>query len=198
MRRRNISFFRHHRRRRRNPDAFGGMSSKDLLFQGGGAAANFLIARSGPAMLLPQYNTGLPGYGLNAAFGAAGAWAISKFDRRAGQGAWIGLVLALVSRFVAENFGSGSAGQTAGMSGDMDFTLGYYVSDGFPFAQGAGGPYNTFPGNAYLPGGTPITSAAAVRAGAAAASAALPAAAPAVARIDQAAGTGGTRWGNRW
>jgi hypothetical protein len=186
-----------HRRRRRNPDGFAGMSTTELLWGGAGVVGNFLIARSGPAMLLPQYNVGAVGYGLNALFGAAGAWGIGKLNRQAGVGAWFGLIAALASRFIAENFGSGQAAATSGMSGDLD----YYIGDPFPFAQGAGGPYQAFPGSPYLPGGAPVTSAAAVRAGAAAAAAALPAATAAAAAPGSSMAspaTGNWRGSRRW
>jgi len=109
----------------------------DLMWLGGGALANGVIARSIPQMLAPQYNVGLMGYGMNALVGGLGAWLAGRFNRRAGQGAWIGLIVALGQRIIAEKFGAGSAGASAGMSGDLDFDLGYYVSDPFPFAQDA-------------------------------------------------------------
>lgn len=140
------------RRRRRANMSFGGFSTTDLMYLGGGALANGVFARAIPQMFAPQYNTGFAGYGLNIAAGGIGAWLLSKVNRRAGQGAWIGLIVAVGQRFIADRFGAGSAGATAGMSGDLDFDLGYYLSDPFPFAQGAAaGPYAAFPGNPYSP-----------------------------------------------
>lgn len=139
-------------RRRHNAMRFGGFSTNDLLWMGGGAIANGALARAIPQMFLPTLNTGFVGYGLNAIAGSLGAWLISKLNRRAGQGAWIGMVVAVGQRIISEKFGAGSAAATGGMSGDLDFDLGYYLNDPFPFAQGAsGGPYASFPGTPYSP-----------------------------------------------
>lgn len=130
--------------------SFGGFSTNDLLWMGGGAIANGALARAIPQMFLPSYNTGFMGYGLNLLAGSMGAWLLSKFNRRAGQGAWIGMIVAVGQRIISEKFGAGSAAATAGMSGDLDFDLGYYLADPFPFAQGAsGGPFASFPGTPY-------------------------------------------------
>lgn len=173
MNRRNPHRIRRYHRRR-NP-SFGGMSTTDLLYMGGGALVNGVACRALPQALLPQYNAGIAGYGLNGAFGAAGAWLIGKFNRRAGQGAWIGLIVALGQRIIADKFGSGSAGATGGMSGDLDFSLGYYDEGPFPMPQGASaGPYGKFPGTPWTGNASfPTTAASAVRAGQAAAAAAL-------------------------
>lgn len=192
----------HHYRRRRNADFAGGLSMTELAWMGGGALVNGILCRAIPQMVpfLSQYNQGIAGYGLNLAVGAAGAWGIGKFNRRAGQGAWIGLVVAVGQRIIADNFGGGSAGASGGMSGDLDFDLGYYLEDRFPYPQGAGGPYARFPGTPLV--GTPAfppTSASAVRQGQAAAAAALPAAAAAPAV--QAANTQAAqmdRWSGNW
>jgi len=151
-RRHNPGRFVNVRHRRRANLSFAGFNTTDLLYLGGGALANGVLARAVPQMLLPQYNTGFAGYGLNAVAGGIGAWLISKFNKRAGQGAWIGLIVALGQRVIADKFGAGTAGATGGMSGDLDFDLGYYLSDPFPYAQGASaGPYAAFPGNPYAP-----------------------------------------------
>jgi hypothetical protein len=141
---------RHHRRRNAIRLGFGGFSSRDLLWAGGGALVNGIITRAVPQTFAPQYNFGWTGYALNALAGGAGAWAIGQFNRRAGQGAWIGMIVALGQRIIAEKFGGGSAGATGGMSGDLDFDLGYYMADPFPYAQGASaGPYAAYPGTPY-------------------------------------------------
>jgi hypothetical protein len=138
--------------RRHNAMRFGGFSTNDLIWMGGGAIANGFLARTIPQMLLPTMNTGFLGYGLNILAGSLGAWAISQFNRRAGQGAWIGMVVAVGQRIISERFGAGTAAATGGMQGDLDFDLGYYLSDPFPFAQGASaGPYASFPGVPYSP-----------------------------------------------
>lgn len=192
-------------RRYRNPglsNFVGGMSGTDLLYMGGGALVNGILARAIPQMvpMLSSSNHGIMGYGMNVVAGAAGAWGIGKFNRRAGQGAWIGMIVAVGQRIIADNFGSGGAAATGGMSGDMDFDLGYYTSDRFPYPQGTGGPYDAFPGSPYLAAGPfPATSAAAVRAGAAAAAAALPAAGGSVGAATSLPGAPqADRWGSVW
>lgn len=138
------------RHRRRNAMRFGGFSTNDLLWMGGGALANGALARAIPQMVLPTFNVGWAGYGLNILAGSLGAWLIGQFNRRAGQGAWIGMVVAVGQRIISEKMGAGTAAATGGMSGDLDFDLGYYLADPFPFAQGASaGPYAAFPGTPY-------------------------------------------------
>jgi hypothetical protein len=134
----------------------------ELLWAGGGALLNGIVARALPQTLLPAYNVGWLGYGMNVVAGSLGAWAIGKLNRRAGQGAWIGMIVAVGQRIIAEKFGAGSAGATAGLSGDLDFDLGYYMDDPFPLQQGSGaGPYPAFPGQPYSGGGRLTANAAA-------------------------------------
>ena len=194
-------------RRYGNP-MFAGMSTTDLLYMGGGALVNGIITRAVPASIpqLAQYNSGIQGYALNVVVGGAAAWGIGKVNRRAGQGAWIGMIVAVGQRIVAEHFGSGAAAPVAaaaaatpGMSGDMDFALGYYTEESFPYPQGpSGGPYPQFPGTPYAGQASyPSTAASAVRAGQAAAQAALApagAAAPA-ATVSQASAQNAPGWG---
>jgi len=151
------------------------MSTTDLLYMGGGALVNGILCRSVPQAVLPSYNTGIAGYGLNVAAGGIGAWLLGKFNRRAGQGAWIGMIVAVGQRIISDNFGSGASAQSGGLSGDLDMDLGYYLSDSFPYPQGASaGPYARFPGTPYVgQAAFPTTSASAVRAGQAAGAAAL-------------------------
>lgn len=146
-----------------------------MLAKVGGGAIGFLAARMIPQNLLPQYNTGFTGYGLNALSGFGVSFLLGKiWDRDAAMGGYIGTGVAVLSRILVDKFNVGGGG---GMSGDLDFDLGYYVSDRFPYPQGAGGPFDNFPGSPYLANAPfAATSAAAVRAGQGAA-AALPAAA---------------------
>jgi len=156
-----------------------------------GAFAGFAGARMIPATLLKQWNTGWTGYALNVGAGLGTSWFVGMFDRTAGQGAMIGTGLAVLSRILVEQFNI----QGAGM-GDVDFDLGYYVSDRFPFPQGSGGPYDAFPGSpSLLNPPFPATSAAAVRAGAAAAAASLPAANGQMAGVSEGGRWGTGRWG---
>lgn len=187
------------RRRRRNPSLRGLASGSTVSLVGGGAIGFFgsrFIPQNVP--FLSQYNTGLTGYALNAGTGLALSWLLKKFwNGQAATGALVGTGIAVISRVIVERFNAASGG---GMSGDLDFDLGYYTSDRFPFPQGAGGPFDTYPGSPYLPASA-ITSASAVRAGQAAAGAALPAAAAAAgtAAVDPTKAQGLTRWGQgRW
>lgn len=152
-----------------------------MLEKIGGAGAGFFGARFIPqnVSMLAQYNSGIAGYALNGLSGFAISVALSKFwSRTAGQYALVGTGLAVLSRIIVEKFGGATPSGAAAMSGDLDFDLGYYVSERFPFPQGAGaGPWDAFPGNPWGGGGYPATAATAVRAGQAAASAALPASA---------------------
>jgi hypothetical protein len=165
-----------------------------MLAKVGGGAVGFLAARMIPQNLIPQYNTGWTGYVLNAASGVAASFLLGKiWNRDAAMGGYIGTGVAVLARVLVEKFNIGGGG---GMSGDLDFDLGYYVSDRFPYPQDAGGPFLNFPGNPYL-ANAPFapTSAAAVRAGQGAA-AALPAS------VGAAASAGGTPAGvgpfGRW
>lgn len=171
----------------------------ELLWAGGGALLNGIIARALPQTLAPQYNVGWTGYGMNVIAGSLGAWAIGKLNKRAGQGAWIGMIVAVGQRIIAEKFGAGSAGAAAGMQGDLDFDLGYYLDDPFPLAQGpGGGPYAAFPGTPYSGAGRITANAAAgparMRQTAAIVAATTGAAPAAPASVGPASGGGGP-WG---
>lgn len=154
---------RNYRRRRYSNPGFGGMPrGGELLWAGSGALLNGVLTRALPQTLVPHLNVGWAGYGLNILAGSVGAWGIGKFNKRAGQGAWIGMIVAVGQRIIAEKFGAGSAGESAGMSGDLDFDLGYYLDDPFPFQQGpAAGPYPSLPGTPYSGGGRFTSNAAA-------------------------------------
>ena len=170
-----------------------------MLAKVGGGAVGFLAARMIPQNLLPNYNKGWAGYALNAGSGIAASWLLGRiWSRDAEVGGYIGTGVAVLARVLVEQFNIGGGG---GVSGDLDYDLGYYVSDRFPFAQGAGGPYMNYPGNPYLANAPfAATSAAAVRAGQGAA-AALPVAvgdAGAVAATPGGVGPFG-RWSDsRW
>lgn len=188
--------------RRRNPD-FGGVSTgRGIVPLIAGGGVGFLAARFIPQNLpfLKNYNSGWSGYALNVGVGAAASWLLGKFwSREAAMGGYIGTGVAVLSRIITEQFGGAS---NAGTSGDLEFDLGYYVSDRFPYPQGPGGPYDQYPGTPYLAAGPfQATNATAVRAGQAAA-AALPAAAAAAAGAASPAGMAGInngRWeASRW
>jgi hypothetical protein len=192
-------------RRRRNPGTMSELTSGSLIPGVVGGAAGFFGARFIPQNLpmISSYNNGIMGYGLNIISGLGISWLLSKWKKAAGMGALIGTGVAVIARIVVDQSAAPSsaqapAAQAAAMSGlgsDMDFDMGYYVSDGFPFPQGsAGGPYAQFPGTPWA-GAPPqlATSASAVRAGVMAAAAAMPAAA-----TSSPAGATTDRWGNNW
>lgn len=192
------------RRRRRNP----GLNLKSIASGGtlellGGAAAGFFGSRFGAQNIpgLSQYNTGVTGYLLNAGIGVGiSAIAGKFFGRNAFLGGLAGTGLAIAMRMMTSAAPATPSGSTQ-MSGDLDFDLGYYVNDRFPFPQGNGGPYDAFPGTPYLPSGGPFpaTSAAAVRAGAsAAAAAALPATAVNPGMVTPAAALQKAGWASNW
>lgn len=185
---------RHHRRR--NPSLRGTVGN--LLPLGAGAVGGYFAARMIPASIgaLQPYNTGLTGLALNGATGFLAYLIVKRWSRTAGTGVLLGTGLAIAIR-AYETYAMPPApmpAPAAAVSGD----LGYYVSDRFPFPQGAGGPYDVFPGSPAL--ATPpfsTTSAAGVRAGQTAAAAALTAAA-AGGRDGSPLEVGAERWGSIW
>ena len=187
---------RHHRRR--NPSLRGLAGGIVPLAIGGGIG--YFGSRMIPATIpqLAQYNTGAGGFLLNIGAGlllytAAG---YVGFARRFRPGILVGTVIAVAVR-AYEGYMMPAAPVTApsaAVSGD----LGYYVSDRFPFPQGNGGPYDTFPGSPQLT--TPpfsTTSAAGVRAGQDAARAAL-ATSAGVGGAGSALDVNAERWGSVW
>jgi len=200
FRRRRRSNRHHYRRRnrriaRRNPD-FGGWGWRDLLWAGGGAVANAVACRAIPSAIpqLAAYNSGWLGYGINAGFGAAGAWLIGKFNRKAGMGAWIGMVVAVVQRMISDYSATGTVG--TGVSGDLD-----YYSEPFPMPQGsAAGPYPQFyaPGG-YYAAGLPVAAAPArIAAGGGGVPGVAPAAGPPTVAGAQGAGPLPGSWAPAW
>jgi len=183
------------RRRRSNPEF--GVTTERLLPLLVGGAGGFFGARLIPQNLpfLAQHNTGISGYALNAASGFAVSYALKFWKRDAFIGGLVGTGLAVIARIMTDQ---NPANAGSSMIGDLDFDLGYYASERFPFPQGAGGPYQQFPGSPFLanPPFQP-TGASAIAAGQAAAAAALPAAA-AAGPAARAAGMGADRWGSRW
>jgi hypothetical protein len=150
-----------------------------------------------PQNLLANYNKGWTGYALNAVVGGGVSYLLGKlWDKDAATGGYVGTGVAVLSRIIVEQFNIGGGG---GVSGDLDFDLGYYVSDRFPYPQGSGGPYDNYPGTPYLANAPfAATSAAAVRAGQGAA-AALPAAAAPGMGAGQSSAVGSGRWSDsRW
>ena len=197
---------RHHRRanrhhRRKNPDTIQSLTSGSMISMVGGGAIGFFGARMLPQNIpfLNNYNSGIPGYLLNAGSGLAISWLLKRFwNRQAGMGALVGTGVAVIARVITDNMGgatpsttAGTSAAVAGLGSDLDFDLGYYINE-FPFPQGASaGPYGQFVGT--FRGGSPMvpTNASAVNAGAAAAAHALPAGTP-------ASPAGGGNWSSNW
>jgi hypothetical protein len=105
-----------------------------------------MVTRIGPQMLLPTYNTGFSGYGLNAATAVLASWSVGKFfGSRASQGVLIGGFVALGSRMLTDWLGtSGTFG--GALAGDLDFDLGFYINNSFPLPTTGSGPFLLQPG----------------------------------------------------
>ena len=171
------------------------MSMSELLAMTGGGVANGIITRSVPQLVLGAGNTGVVGYGANAAAAVAGAWLIkSMFGHKAGTGAIVGGFTALAQRIMQDLVGSKLG--DLGLSGDLDFDLGFYIGNSFPLPTAGNGPFLLNSG--YSGGPMPSVSVG----GPAIVPAALPAGAAAATADAQAGGGGGhagvDRWGSRW
>lgn len=151
---------RHHRRRRRNP-GMGGFGVRDLTGTILWGTAGALAARVVPSTFLGNKNSGILGYGANAATAIVGGMLVGKFLRpQAGQEFTAGGLIALGLRLFEDWMGGGSQ-----LNGD----LGYYIENSFPLPTVGNGPYLLNAGY----NGQPMASVA----GGAPAVAALPAAA---------------------
>lgn len=174
-------FRRHHHRRRRNPS----FVSSQIFGLAGGAIVAGLGCRIIPDMLVPSYNEGWTGYGIDAVTGVL----ISRFGLRYisrdwETGGYVGTILSVVSRIASEKLGSTLFGNgTDGMS--------YYMDSPFPWrGDPSQGPYPQFPGGRYaLPAPVP-TAATAVQAGQAASAAVQAAAAAPAAGMAPGASAG--------
>jgi len=125
----------HHRRR--NPF---GMQAGDMTRVLWGSVG-YIAARAFPAMALPNQNTGIMGYALNAATAILMKMVIPG---QTGDDFFVGGAVATVTRIVSDNLGA----KIQGLSGDPTFTLGAYwqsyfavptVSD--PYGRTAASPY---------------------------------------------------------
>lgn len=162
-------------RRRRNPGP-GGFGVKDLTGTILWGTAGALATRVLPSTFLGTKNTGILGYGANAATAIAGGMLIGKFMRpQAGQEFTAGGLIALGLRLFEDWMGGGTQ-----MNGD----LGYYIENSFPLPTSGAGPYLL--NNGY--NGSPMSSVQAP------ASMALPAA---VAAASASSGSGADE-PNRW
>jgi hypothetical protein len=140
-------YFRMNRshRRRRNPIL--GMSTSDMLNLAGGAVVGGIVTRWAPQTFLSASNQGLMGYAANGATAVIGGWLVSKLSPRWGQGFVIGGLAALAMRVVTDYFGPQVSALTGGgVSGDLDFDLGFYLQNSFPLPTTGTGPWLLQPG----------------------------------------------------
>ena len=158
---------------------------------------NGIATRSLPQMVLGANNTGAMGYLANAGVAAAGA-ILAKYiaGTDAATGAIVGGMTALVQRIISDTMGANFP--SLGLSGDLDFDLGYYINNSFPLPTAGSGQYLLNPGYS----GTPMPSVS-VGGGPAIVPAALPAGAAGAVAAAASPGAGGGhdgtgRWGSRW
>jgi hypothetical protein len=193
---------RHYSRRRRGNPSLRSFASGNMLHMIGGGAAGFFGSRFIPQNVpfLAPYNVGFAGYGLDLLSGLGISWALGKFwSKQAGVGAMVGTGLAVLSRIIVEKMAPATPSGATAMAGDLDFDLGYYISDRFPYPQGTAGPFDAYPGTPYLSNPPfPSTSAAAVRAGAAAAATANQLSLPSGSIVGAPASIPGAPQADRW
>lgn len=128
--------------RRRNPIL--GMSGGDLLSEGIGVVAGAAGSRIIPQMVLGSNNTGIVGYGANAASGIGISWLLRSFSPRLAHGAMLGTVASIAMRVVSDLWGQNAL--TGGLSGDLGGDLGFYVNNSFPLPTAGVGPMMLNPG----------------------------------------------------
>jgi len=157
-RRRNRVVYVHRRRHHRRHNPMLSIPLTELVALTGWAVAGMAGTRIIPQMVLPSYNTGIAGYGLNFATAVGLSWLGSKFGgSRAGQGLLIGGMVGLATRVLTDMLGSTQAGAW-GLSGDLDFDLGFYIPNTFAVPTTGQGPFLLNPGVVGAPmqaGGVP-------------------------------------------
>jgi hypothetical protein len=130
--RRNRVVVHHRRRHRHNPF---GITGGDALKTAAWAIAGGVATRALPQMFLPQYNTGIMGYGLNLLTAAGLAWAGDRFmGATAGKGILLGGLVMLGGRIISDYFGKdvvSFGGGLLGAYGDPSFDLGLYEPNQF-------------------------------------------------------------------
>lgn len=146
-RRRNRVVYIHARRhhyRRHNPLLSVPMG--DLVALTGWAVAGMAGTRIIPQMVLPNYNSGIAGYGLNFVTAVGLSWLGGKFGgTKAAQGLLVGGMVGLATRILTDMLGSTQAGAW-GLSGDLDFDLGFYIPNTFSVPTTGQGPFLLNPG----------------------------------------------------
>lgn len=200
----------HRRSRRHNPLLSVPMG--ELVPLTAWAVAGMAGTRILPQMVFPQYNSGIAGYGLNFVTAVGLSWIGGKFaGSRASQGLLVGGMVGLAARILSDWLGSQTAGAW-GLSGDLDFDMGFYIPNTFAVPTAGSGPFLLNAGvtgqpsmNGGVPGMAPVALPATAGGTAAAApqgSAANPTAAQ-LSQMPQVAqgGAGGNTpgaWSSRW
>ena len=128
--------------RRRNPIL--GMSGGDLISEGIGVVAGAAGSRILPQMILGSNNTGIVGYGANAASGIGISWLLRSFSPRLAHGAMLGTVASIAMRVISDLWGQNAL--TGGLTGDLGGDLGFYVNNSFPLPTAGNGPMLLNPG----------------------------------------------------
>lgn len=185
-------------RRRRNPGTgFGLGNLKEISGMVLWGTAGALGSRILPQMLLKDSNTGIMGYGANAVTALVGGSLLGKFvSKDAGLNFTAGGAVALGLRLWSDYIGKSTITNAGlGLSGDLDFDLGYYVQNSFPLPTAGSGPYML---NAGYTGG-PLTAGGVMSSPAIMAPGGV---APAAAAAASVPGSGATddppRWSSRW
>ena len=137
-RRRNpVLTMRHHRRRRSNPEFLSnlkGMTIRVAYLAGGG-----IMARSLPQLLVPQYNTGFMGYGMNLLTTAVSAALVGRWKGAPASQDWmLGGFAFTLSRIIDDYAGFklltfAQYSPSFQLSGDPHYGMaGVYASASFP------------------------------------------------------------------
>lgn len=170
------------RRRRYSRNPILAVPLNELVPLTAWAVGGMAGARIIPQLVLPNYNQGWTGYGLNILTTIGLSWVGSKFaGTRAAQGLLVGGFVGTAARMLADWLG-GSSTLGGALSGDLDFDLGFYINNSFPLPTTGQGPFLLQPGVTGAPmaaGGIPTVAA-------------LPAAAPSASSAAATAGGGVT------
>jgi hypothetical protein len=160
----------HRRRRRHNP--FLSVPVSELLPLTAWAVGGMAGARILPQMVLPTYNSGWTGYGLNIATSLGLSWIGGKFaGARAAQGLLVGGFVGTAARILSDWLGATNPVGGA-LMGDLDFDMGFYIQNNFPLPTTGSGEFLLQPGVAGAPmqaGGVPAYVALPAAGGSAAA-----------------------------
>jgi hypothetical protein len=128
---------KYHVRHHRNPLGVSGGDIGEIAW----VSLGYVAGRAAPAMILPNQNSGLVGYAMNAAVGVILKMVIGG---SVGHALMVGGIAAAVTRAVSDNFGA----QIKGLAGDPTYTLGAYWTSYYavptnsdPYGRTAGSPY---------------------------------------------------------